>query len=182
MPIPSLRHAVIAAALCLAPSGAWAQQVFGTIDADIDGVARTWFLTAQDGESQSFGLSMAVANLQSFTLWGMPGADDIQTVDGALLLSFDVMSMGTQMIPLNVSLTYLESGWAAGWMADEAEQIEFSLTELAPRDDGVLVEGRFAAETNYKKPLSSGESDPSQTLQITGSFTATLPQFLIKVQ
>ncbi|MEB8388554.1 hypothetical protein OO012_15110 [Rhodobacteraceae bacterium KMM 6894] len=176
------RTTALTAALSLAPYASFAQEVFGTMTASLDGVERTWFLTSQDGESQSFGLSMAVANLQSFSLWGQPSADSVQTTADTLLLSFDVMSVGDQTIPLNMSLMYLENGWQSGWLTDEAERIDFALTTLEKSDAGVLVEGRFETDANYRAPLASGEIDTSRTMQISGIFTATLPPFILTEQ
>jgi len=180
MPFPLFHRAAFAAAICLAPTVSLAQEVFGTINATLDGAERSWFLTSQDNESQTFGLTIAIANLQSFSLWGQPNAESVKTFDDTLLLSFDVMSVGGQVIPLNISLIYLADGWTSGWLADEADNIVFTLKTLEQSDDGVLVEGRFEALAYYREPLSSGEVDTSREMQINGSFSATLPSFTLQ--
>ncbi|MDX2482536.1 MAG: hypothetical protein QNK42_02615 [Pseudodonghicola sp.] len=167
-------------AISLTPTFCYAQDVFGTLNASLDGVERTWFLTSQDTESHSFGMTVAIANMQSFSLWGQPTDKTVNDVKDSLLLGFDVMSVGSNTIPLNMSLTYLADGWKSGWLANEADQIVFSLTTLEKLDDGILVEGNFAAATNYSDALSSGQVDPSRTMQINGSFSATLPNYLLK--
>ena len=70
MPFSTFRGAACAAVIALAPTMASAQEVFGTITASLDGAERAWFLTSNDDESQTFGMTMAVANLQSFTRCG----------------------------------------------------------------------------------------------------------------
>ncbi|MFZ1468821.1 MAG: hypothetical protein WAT09_07545 [Paracoccaceae bacterium] len=176
------RNAAFAAAVSLVPTVSLAQDVFGTIDANIDGKERTWFLTSQDNTSQTFGLTIAIANLQSFSLWGQPTEQSLKAVDDSLLFTFDVMSVADQMIPLNASVMFLEDGWKSGWLANEADKISLSLTTLKKSDEGVFVEGNFNATAGYAEPLSSGEVDASRTKQITGSFSATLPLFVLKEQ
>ena len=171
-----------AAALSLTPCLSVAQEVFGTLTASLDGIQRSWFLTAHEGESQSFGLTVSIANLQSFSMWGQPSAYDVQTMQDSLLLSFDVMSVGDQVIPLNMSVTYLENGWASGWVSDDPENIVFALTTLKKSDAGVLIEGSFDTVASYGEPLSHGATDASRTMLINGSFHATLPPGLLNTQ
>jgi hypothetical protein len=186
MPFLSFRNAVFAAALSLTPTLSFAQEVFGNITANLDGEERTWFLTAQDNESQSFGLSIAVANMQSFQLWGQPSEDSAQIFEDSLLFTFDIMSVAGQLIPLNAEVIFLADGWKSGWIAgesyDEANDIVLSLTTLEKRDDGVFIEGSFEAAAHYREPLSSGEIDPSRTLQINGSFSAVFPAYILEKQ
>ena len=183
MPFSPFRSSVLAAALSLAPMASFAQEVFGNITATLDGEERTWFLTAQDNESQSFGLSIAVANLQSFQLWGQPSEDSVNTFEDSLLFSFEVMSVADQLIPLNAGVMYLSDAWKSGWMAseseDEANDIFLSLTTFEERDDGFFVEGSFEAAAHYREPLAGGEFDPARTMQIIGSFSALLPPFIL---
>lgn len=186
MPFLSFRNAVFAAALSLTPTMSFAQEVFGNITASIDGEERTWFLTAQDNESQSFGLSIAVANMQSFQLWGQPSEDSVQIFEDSLLFTFDIMSVAGQLIPLNAEVIFLADGWKSGWMAgesdEEANDIVLSLTTYEKRDDGVFVEGSFGATAGYREPLSSGEIDLMRTMQINGSFSALLPSYILQEQ
>lgn len=180
MPRSLFRDAAFVMAISLTPTFCFAQDVFGNINANLDGVERTWFLTTQDNESQSFGMTMAIANLQSFSLWGQPSDKTVKSLDDTLLLSFDVMSVGGQLIPLNVSLTFLADGWKSGWLANEPDKIVFTLTKLEKGGDGVRVEGNYAAKANYSEALSSGEVDPSRIMQINGSFSATLPNTILQ--
>ncbi len=174
------RNAALATAVFLTPTLCFGQDVFGTIDASLDGAERTWFLTAEGAESQSFGLTMAIANLQSFSFWGQPTEKTIKSLDDTLLLSFDVMSVADQVIPLNVSLTFLADGWKSGWLANEPDQIVFSLTTLEKTEDALRVEGNYAATANYSDALSRGAVDASRTMQINGSFSAVLPNTIIQ--
>lgn len=179
MSYSAFHKTALATAISLAPSISCAQEVFGTIVASLDGVERTWFLTAQDDDSQSFGLTIAIANLQSFTLWGQPSADDVKTMQDSLLLTFDIMSVAGQTIPASLSVIYLEDGWKSGWISDDAENITFELTTLEKTGAGVVLEGSFATVANYREPLSSGEIDTSRTMQINARFKATLPPFTL---
>jgi hypothetical protein len=174
------RQSALAAALFFAPTLCAAQDVFGTLTATIDGTERSWFLTA-DGE-QSHGMTIAVANMQSFSLWGQPTADTLAEAKDSLLLKFDIMAVGSTAMPLNVSLTYLADGWASGWLANEEGQTTFTLSTLEEVDGGVLIEGSFASTTYYSDNLVSSQIDPSQTMQIDGSFSATLPEALLQDQ
>lgn len=175
-----LRSATFAAAISFAGTASFAQEVLGTIDASLDGVERTWFLTLEDTDSQTFGMTMSIANLQSFSLWGQPDAETVSTFDDTLLLSFDIMTVAEQVMVANVSVTYLVDGWTVGWMADEAEAVEFTLTTLEQTDEGIVLVGSFEATANYSEQLSAREMDMSRVMQINGSFTATLPPFLIE--
>jgi len=176
------RDIALAAALFLAPTFCYAQDVFGTLTATIEGAERSWFLTSDGGQSQSHGLKIAVANMQSFSLWGQPTADTVAEAKDSLLLKFDIMAVGGTTMPLNVSLTYLADGWASGWLANEEGQTVFTLSTLEEVDGGLLVEGSFASTAYYSDNLVSGQVDPSQTMQIDGNFSATLPEALLQDQ
>ncbi|MCI2394389.1 hypothetical protein [Aliiroseovarius sediminis] len=176
------RNTALALALLLIPTISVAQDAFGTLTARLDGAERTWFLTSQGAESKSFGLTIAVANMKSFTLWGQPTTETTAEMKDSFLLGFDVMTVGDTVIPLNVSLTYLADGWKSGWLANEEDQIVFSLTTLEEVDDGLFVEGTFSAAAYYSEALTRGEVDPSRTMQVDGSFTATLPNALLTEQ
>jgi hypothetical protein len=186
MPFSSFHKAVFAAALSIAPTVSFAQDVFGNITATLNGEERTWFLTAQDNESQSFGLSIAIANLQSCQLWGQPSEDTVKISEDSLLFSFEVMSVGGQLIPLNAGVMYLSDAWRSGWMAseseDQANDIALSLTTFEERDYGFFVEGSFEAAAHYREPLAGGEFDPARTMQINGSFSALLPAYILQEQ
>jgi hypothetical protein len=174
-----LRTAVLGATIAMSPAVSFAQEVFGTIEASLDGEDRSWFLTTQDKESQSFGMTVAIANLQSFTLWGQTSAETVNEMKGSLLLGFDVATVGGNVIPLNVSVTYLADGWKSGWRADEESGVVFTLTTLEERDGGVYVEGSFTSVAGYAEPLDGEEIDASRTMEINGSFKATLPPFVL---
>jgi hypothetical protein len=174
------RKAVFVFALLITPTISFAQEVFGTINATFEGEERTWFLTSQDSGSQSFGLSMAFANLQTFSLSGQSSSETVSEVNESLLLRFKVMSVGKQVIPLNISVTYLADGWKSGWLANEESGIVFSLTTLEKQGDSVFVEGSFSAVASYSENLIRGEIDVSRTMQIDGNFTATLPPYVLE--
>jgi len=176
------RQSALAAALFFAPTFCAAQEVFGTLTATIEGTERSWFLTADGEQSQSHGLSIAVANMQSFGLWGQPTADTVAETKDSLLLKFDIMKVGSTTMPLNVSLTYLADGWTSGWLANEEGQTTFTLSTLEAVNGGVLMEGSFASTAYYSDNLVSSQVDPSQTMQIDGSFSATLPEALLQDQ
>jgi hypothetical protein len=178
-----VRSATFAAAILFAPTASFAQETFGTITASINGEERTWFLTTQDNESQSFGLIFSSMNFQSFSLWGQPTDETVTSLKDTLLFSFDVMSVADQLMPLNAELIYLENGWTSGWNASKASEpstMDFSLTTFEKSDDGIFVEGTFEAATGFREPLSNGEIDPSRTLQMNGIFSATLPPYLFE--
>ncbi len=180
MSFSSFRVAACVLAVALTPTVTFAQEVLGTIKASLDGVERTWFLTSEGDESQSFGLSIAMANLQSFNLWGQASAETVQEMKDSLLLGFDVMTVGEQMIPVNFTLTYLEDGWKSGWRAGEDEHPVFSLTTLEKRDDSIFVEGNFAVVAGFDAPLTGPETDASRAMKIDGSFSVLLPPALLK--
>ncbi|MDF1857040.1 hypothetical protein [Pseudooceanicola sp.] len=178
----TFRDIAITAALFFAPTLCVAQDVFGTLTATVEGTERSWFLTSDGEQSQSHGLTIAAANMQSFNLWGQPTADTVAEVKDSLLLKFDIMAVGSTTIPLNVSLTYLADGWASGWLANEEGQTDFTLSTLEEVDGGLFVEGSFASTAYYSDNLVSGQADPSQTMQIDGTFSATLPKALLQDQ
>jgi hypothetical protein len=89
------------------------------------------------------------------------------------------MTVGDNVIPVNISVTYLAEGWKSGWRADEESGVNFTLTTLEKRDDSVYVEGSFTSVAGFGEPLDSAEIDTSRTMQIDGSFKATLPPFLL---
>ena len=175
-----LRTAILAAALCVAPGLSVAQDVIGTITASLDGAERTWVLTLDGEESQSFGLTIGAANLQSYSLWGLPDAQSGPSIEDTLLFTFDIMTVGDQVMPVNASVIYLAEGWTSGWSADEPETVTFSLTTLEKTEAGVVMAGSFDAATKYSKPLAGGEVDPARPMQITGTFSATMPAFMIE--
>lgn len=175
-----IRTLGFATVVAFAPTFLFAQEVFGTIEASLDDEPRIWFLTAKDNDSQSFGMTVAVANLQSFTLWGQATEENGKSVDDSLLLKFDVMSVGDQMIPINVSVTHFEDGWKTGWLANEESGVVFSLIKLEKSEAGVFVEGSFDAAAGFSDSLASGQADAMRTMHITGRFSATLPASILQ--
>lgn len=180
MAILTFRNVVFAVSLLITPGISFAQEVFGTITASFEGEERKWFLTSQDDGSQTLGVLVAVANLQSFTLSGQSSAETVAQINESLLLKFDVMTMGKQVIPLNVSLKYLADGWKSGWLADEDSGIVFSLATLEKQGDGVYLEGSFSAVAEYSENLISGQTDAARTMQIDGSFNGLLPPYVLQ--
>jgi hypothetical protein len=177
-----LRHIALTTAFSFLPTLCVAQDVFGTMTATIENTERNWYLTADGEQSQSHGLKIAAANLQSFSLWGQPTEETVAEAKDSLLLKFDIMAVGGNTVPLNVSLTYLADGWASGWLAEEGGQTVFSLSTFEQVEGGLLLEGTFASTTYYSDNLVSGQIETSQTMQIAGTFRAILPEALLKDQ
>lgn len=160
--------------LCLAAPLANAQDLLGTIQGTVGDQPYTWHLTAQNGESQS-AHSQVMKGLDDISLWGHATADSTSSVKGALLLDFNVMSIGNTLAVTDATLQFLQDGYKSGYLADDASPVQVTLTTFEVSDAGVRIEGSFGANANYSSDIMRQITDPAQTVTINGSFSATLP-------
>lgn len=166
--------AICATTLAALPAMA---DTLGTITATMDGEERTWFITAEDGESQSSFVQPMAGMLMgsSFILWGVPDEDTVATMKDVLMLDATLMRGAGGMIPVNPTTRYLVGGFKDQWVAEEEGQTEMTLTTIEPIDGGLHVAGTFTATANYTQDMTGQEVDRSKIKVISGSFDVTLP-------
>ena len=152
-------------------------ETLGTITATIDGAERTWFVTAEGGESQSsFIQPMAgMLNMSSFILWGNPKEDVLATNKDVLMLSATLVRGAGGMMPVTPETRYLVNGFKDQWIAVDEGLTEMDLTTIEPVDGGLHVAGTFTAQANYTQDMMEQDVDRSKTKVITGRFDVTLP-------
>ncbi|MGC9369090.1 MAG: hypothetical protein ACP5DX_06070 [Paracoccaceae bacterium] len=164
----------LALALFLVPAGATAQDLLGTIEATVDGQARTWYLTAQDGESQS-DFAQIMRGMNAVSLFGHPTDDSITAVKGALLIDFSLITLGGTPSVADATLQYLEDGYGGGYLATTDGATQVSLDAVEVKDDTLHIEGHFAATAAYSDDIMRQTTDDSRTITLNGSFRATVP-------
>lgn len=166
--------ALCAATLAAQPALA---ETLGTITATMDGEERTWFITADGGESQS-SLVQPMAGMlmgSSIILWGVPDEDIVATTKDVLTLDATLMRGAGGMMPVNPQARYLVTGFNDQWIAVDEGQTEMTLTAVEPVGDGLHVAGTFTATANYTQDMTDQDVDRSKTKVISGSFDVTLP-------
>ncbi len=156
------RITVAFAAFVLA-AGAAQADTLGTITANWQGGEQTWFVTSQDGESQSSHDDSAKV-IDMFTLWGNPQETDLAATKNAISLGFNVMRGPKGKEAHGTEFYYLLSGFSDKWEAGEdATAVKLELFEKT--DTAVHVKGTFQAS-----PTREGE-----TAEIDGVFDVTFP-------
>lgn len=172
-------HILKSLALCatiLAAHPAMADTL-GTITATMDGKERTWFITAEDGESQSSFVQPMAGMLtgSSFILWGVPDEGIVATMKDVLMLDATLMRGAGGMMPVTPTARYLVTGFKDQWIAVDEGQTEMTLTTIEPIDGGLHVAGTFTATANYTEDMREQDVDRSKSKVIRGSFDVTLP-------
>jgi len=151
-----------------------AQDALGTIEGTRDGQAIVWHLTAQDGTSQS-GFTNMMRGLDDVSLWGHAEPDSTTSVQGALLLDFNLMSNGGTLTATDATLQYLSEGYKAGYLALNGASLNLTIATAEKRGDALYIQGSFTATPAFSDNIMAMKTDPGQTLTLTGNFSATLP-------
>lgn len=161
-------------ALSLIPGLALAQDNIGTITASVDGTEMTWYITAEDGESQSGALATMGVPTTDISLWGNPDAGKLAMLTGALVIDFLAMTAGGP-VAVAPELQYLEDGYTGAWIALSDDTVTVTLTALEQSDSTVHVAGDFEATAAFTDDMATMTTDPTRTKHIAGHFEATLP-------
>lgn len=150
-------------AVLLLGSGSAQAESWGTITANWQGRAHTWFVTAQDGESQSSHDDSARV-VDVISLWGNPQETDLAATKDAVSLSFMVMKGPKGQQAQGGEFYYLVSGFADKWEAAEGAT-DVALDVFEKSDTALHVKGTFRA-----RPEKAGEA-----AEIDGAFDVTFP-------
>lgn len=173
-----MKHIAIALSLsssvCLLPASAFAQEQLGTLTASIDGTEQQWFLTAKDGESQS-SYTEVMKGLTDISLWGHATDDSATSVKGALLIDFNLMSMGGGLSAVDATLQYLEDGYGGGYLAVSDGATRITVTAQEKQGEALHITGSFSATASYSDNPMQQQVDDSKQVTIEGSFDAVLP-------
>lgn len=166
-----LNSALLAACL---PCAALAQEVIGSINAAVDGTPKSWYVTQENGASQSFVMAMA-QDLYEVTLWGNPTPDNNAQFNGALILDFIVLARGDSPKPMEPSLQWLEQGYLAGYLALDDHTLDVTLSKAEETTTGFSVAGTFHATAQFSDQIMLQMTDPTRTVAFDGNFAANVP-------
>lgn len=152
-----------------------AQEVLGTIEAREDDTFRSWFVTRDAGQSQS-RWQQPVPGLVDVSLWGHAADDSTTSVEGALILDFDVMTSSGTPVVIEPTLQYLTEGYGGGWLALDDSSLSVTLESFDASETGLSVAGTFSATLTYSTDPMKQTLDPSRTQTMEGRFSAVLPK------
>ena len=160
-------------AACLAASlsatTALSQEVIGTLTGTLDGAERTWFLTAENGMSQSS--SSVIGTYMIVTLFGHASDDTLTEAEDALIVEFSVVDGAADF----ADLRYLaEGGYVAAYVGMDDAPAQITLTRQEVGADGLMVEGTVSAVLGWSDGVSD-EVDATNTVTLEASFAATVP-------
>lgn len=164
---------LLSACLTTLPVPLWAEAL-GTISASIDGNAKTWFLTEQDGESQSGWARIMPGSLtgSNFTLWGNPEATQLAATRDALLVGAVLMPGPGDVVAIP-ELKYLENGFSTYWTSIEDDPAELIFTRIEEQDDVLSIAGTFTARL-YLGGSASETPDRSRMITVSGTLEAAI--------
>lgn len=151
-----------------------AQEVLGTIEARQGHTLRTWFVTRDGAQSQS-AWQQVVPGLIDVSLWGHATDDTATSVNGALILDFDVMTAYGAPKATEPTMQYLSEGYSGGWLALDDDALSVTIESFENSGSGLAVQGTFTATLTYSPDLMKLVLDPSRTQTVEGRFSAVLP-------
>lgn len=160
----SLLAPAAALGLFFAISPAFAETL-GTISAEWQGEPRTWYATADGGESQS-NYDDSAKVVRSVSIWGNPQESDLASTKDSVELTFTVMRGPKGMTAMAPEFRYFISGYSDMWNASDEGKVEVTLTSFEETDAAVHIIGSFTAT-----PEHSGE-----TTDVSGDFDITFPR------
>lgn len=166
---------IVLSALCamLFPLEVSAQTTLGTITASVAGTERTWYITEEDGETQSLLMS-PMSGLFQVTLWGNPSAEINAQIEGAMILGFMVLNRGGAQV-MEPTLQWLEQGYGGGWLALDESAVSITMTSAEETETGLTLAGTFKATAAFSDQVMAQIVDPNRSVEIEGSFEANLP-------
>jgi len=145
------------------------QDTTGTVTGQFDGEELQWFVTIDDGKSQSDWTDMGL--LADANIFAQPTADTVDVIKGALLIGFQVFNLeGTPAVGSS-NVTYMKDGY--GGMFGSRDDALITIEEASIQGDTLHVKGSFEAEIYYS-------TDHLQTLDtdnpklVTGQFDVNL--------
>lgn len=166
----------LALALSLLPLPALATDQLGQITASIDGGApQQWFLTAEGGESQS-AANKVMNGLTDVSLWGHATAETASSVEGALLIDFNLITLGGTPSTADATLQYLVEGYKGGFLAIADGATRVTVTRAETEGATLHIAGSFTATAAYSDQPMLQLTDDSRQVKIEGTFEATLPE------
>lgn len=170
-----IRHLLTLTLLLATASPAIPADVTGQIVGRFEDTVRTWFLT-RDGEQSQSGWQQPVLGLIDVSLWGHDSDDTTTSVQEAMVLDFQVMTIGGSPQVINTTLQFLSEGYQGAWMAIEDQDMTVTLDMFEPSDTGLRIKGSFRANATYSTDPMKQVMVPSRTKIIEGRFEADLPK------
>ncbi|GKY86790.1 hypothetical protein [Sinisalibacter aestuarii] len=167
-----MHRMLTALTFALAPLAANAEQI-GTVTATVDGAEMTWYLAAENGESQSFAMKAGGIPAYNISVWANPEPDVLAALKGALVLDFIVPAAGG--VAMAPGLQFFENGYSGFWVALDEGEISVALSGFEIAEDTISVSGQFEATAAFTDDSSTLETDPNRTKSFSGAFEATLP-------
>lgn len=147
------------AAVCFATVGA-AQEVTGTIEGTLNGEDAVWYLTRNDGTSQSD--FSGAPGFMSVSLLGHATPDTIMSTQDALMISWS--KFGETIA--DAEIRYLpEGGFIKGFVSSPEAPVTLELTTFEVNDDVLTVSGQISATLGWSESLTQ-KPDMTNTVDL----------------
>ncbi|MEY8117808.1 hypothetical protein AB9F26_05985 [Falsihalocynthiibacter sp. BN13B15] len=148
---------------------ALSQETIGTITGQFDGEELQWFVTTDDGKSQSDWTNMGP--LADVNIFAQPTADTVDAIKGTLLIGFQLFNLNATPAVATPEVTYLKEGYSG--MFGSRGDAKFTIEEASIQGDTLHVKGSFEGEiyysTDYLRTLDT--RDPKM---VSGQFDVNL--------
>ncbi|PWG18057.1 hypothetical protein [Salibaculum griseiflavum] len=167
-----MKRLFAATAIAALPVVAQAQEVIGTATGTIDGEEHTWFLTAQDGQSQSDFSEMG--SIVDVSILAHASPDTIMSTKDGLMLSWSVFDMANPA-PQGVELRYMAGdSFMQAYTAPEDAPVTLDLSTFTKVEDGLHVAGMVTGSLGWSEGIGSSP-DMADSHEVAISFDAVVP-------
>lgn len=167
-----MKRFVLAAAIGVLPILAQAQEVIGTVTGTIDGQERTWFLTSQDGQSQSDFSEMG--SIVDVSILAHASLDTVMSTKDGLMLSWTVFDMANPE-PQGAELRYMAGdSFMQAYTAPEDAPVMLDLSTFAKLTDGLHVAGTVSGTLGWSEGAGA-DPDMADSRDVSITFDAVLP-------
>lgn len=145
------------------------QETTGTVTGDFAGENLQWFVTYDDGKSQSDWTDMGM--LASVNIFAHPTPDTTDAIKGALLIGFQVFNIDSTPAIGTAEVTYMQEGY--GGMFGSREDAKVTVEEIRIDGETLYVKGRFESEIFFSSDhLRTLDTDNPKS--ISGAFDVNL--------
>lgn len=131
--------------LQLITTPAMSQETIGTITGQFDGEELQWFVTTDDGRSQSDWTNMGP--LAGVNIFGQPTAETVDAIKGTLLIGFQLFNLNASPTVATPEVTYMKEGY--GGMYGSRDDAILTIEEASIQGDTLHVKGSFESEIYY---------------------------------
>jgi hypothetical protein len=145
------------------------QDTTGTVTGQFDGDELHWFVTTDEGNSQSDWTDMGM--LADVNIFAQPTADTVDAIKGTLLIGFQVFNLDGTPTVGSSEVTYMKEGF--GGMYGSRDDATITIEEASIQGNTLHVKGSFESEIYYSTDhLRTLEADNPKL--VSGQFDVNL--------